>query len=142
MTNIVKTEENIQKLNLILFKDYNRYSIEESDGDAIFLLGYCIVDLWPEVMHQYIEWALDPEEFYMSLNIAVLHKEDDYIFINSQISDEPDYGPFHKISISQFVYLVQEWEKLIKVKTRHITIIQDEEKIIIVGTDEIDTPIH
>lgn len=87
-----------------------------------------------EVINEYIEWALNPNEWYMSLNVANLEKEDDYILISSQISDEADGGPFFKISIDEFVKLLPRWKKLVDERAQEIIIIEtDDKKIEISG---------
>ncbi len=124
----------MQKLILEKPKNSKRYMIKDSSGNTIYLLGYCIVDLWLEVINEYIEWAINPNEWYMSLNVANLEKEDDHILISSQISDEEDDGPFFKISIDEFVKLLPQWKKLVDEGAQEITIIEtDEKKILISG---------
>lgn len=125
----------MQKLVLKKLKDFNTYVVIEKSGTTIYLLSYCLTNLWLSHLHEHIEWALNPEEWYMSMNISELikDKEDDIIHMCSELSDEPDGGPFYDISIAEFVKLLPKWKELVDANTRIITIVDNNGVIEISG---------
>lgn len=124
----------MQKLVLEKIKDMKHYSPKEYLGNTINFLAYCIIDIWTEDIQHYINWALNPDEWYIGMNVADLEKENDYILIGSNLSDQEDGGPFFKISIDEFVKLLPQWKKLVDEGVQEITIIEtDDKKILISG---------
>lgn len=123
----------MQKLILKKYKDSNKYILKDYQGN-IGMLAYCLTDIWLERIDEYINWALDPDEWYMSFNVAEFEKENDYILIGSQLSDQENGGPYFKISITEFVNLLPKWKKLVDEGAQEITIIEtDDKKIQITG---------
>lgn len=126
----------MQKLIFKIRKDINRHVVVEATGPTIYLLSYCLTNLWLSHLHEHIDWALNPEEWFMSMNISELikDKEDDIIHMCSELSEEPDGGPFYDISINEFVKLLPKWKELVEAKIPTITITDNNGILTIVGS--------
>lgn len=124
----------MQKLVLKKSKKFNKFLIVEYSGDTIFYLGDTVTDFYLGDMNEYIEWALNPDEVYMGFNVAELEKENDYILIGSELSEQDDGGPFYKISIPEFIKLLLKWKELVEANVDTITITDNDGILDIVGS--------
>ncbi|MGE0009714.1 MAG: hypothetical protein AB7F19_04165 [Candidatus Babeliales bacterium] len=116
----------MQKLLITLPDNFKTYTIDEYVG-KIGYLGYFLNDIRLHSIPTFTKWALNPHEFITGTNSAWLEKKNNFILIGSLFADEPDGGAFFKISIDQFIKLLQEWQKLVESKTKKITIIQSDD---------------
>ena len=67
------------------------------------------------LVHQRIKNGhFDTEYAKYGGNITSLEKKDGYIIVSDQYSEEPDWGPYFPIEQSEFVKLLDEWEKICK----------------------------
>ena len=65
---------------------------------------------------------MDKTQFSYGGNFATLEKEDGYILIGDETSEEPDGGPYLKISIDEFVKILDQWEQFCKTRPKEILI--------------------
>lgn len=110
---------------------FKGYLIEQSFGGTIHYLGYFIVDVWIEKLHQYITWAESSNEEFLYMNVAFLEKDDNNrdILIGSQLSEQQDWGPFYKISITEFIRLLPLWKELVEANVDTIIIVDNDGKL-------------
>ena len=58
-------------------------------------------------------------------NFSALEKEDGYILIGDETSEEPDGGPYLKVTIEQFVKILDQWEQFCKTHLKEILITKE-----------------
>ena len=77
----------------------------------------------------YKNWALDENAFLSGGNYSSLEKEDGFILIGCEFSEEPDRGPYFKLSIEEFVKILDQWEEFCKTKPKEILITRENDVI-------------
>jgi len=128
----------MQKIILFKSKDNKDYSAKTSQGDTIYLLNRFLDDqitfLTKDKIEFYIKWCKDPSSDHIGTgNISFIEKEDDTILIGSELSDQPDWGPFFKLPVDQFIKLLTTWQQLVEKEAQKITITDQDGQITIEG---------
>lgn len=116
----------MQKIILELDK-YNHYKPIKSAGNDLWILECFLHDIIMQFFKSYLDWATDSNLESLETNSTLLEKKANNVIIKFLYSSEPGEEPVFKISIDQFIKLLQEWEKLIKTKTKKITITQNDD---------------
>ena len=79
------------------------------------------------------KWAESLDESSYGGNFSVLYKEEGSVLIGEEMSEEPDGGPFFKISIEDFVKVLDQWEEFCKTRPKEILITRENGVIRIEG---------
>lgn len=118
----------MQKLSLILSSKLNVYIIANYEGAIAFLYDF-LIDVPLQAIPFYIQWAQQSLNDTGETNSTILIKNNSHIIIGSLFSEEKDNGPFFQTPITEFVKILIEWEKLVRAKTKKITITQNDDGI-------------
>jgi hypothetical protein len=107
----------------------NHLSSYDATSYEICNLGNFLTDdvgcFWPG----WKKWALDPTQDSTTSNYARLIKEENYILIGDQYSEEPDLGPYLKITIEEFIKVLDQWEQLCKNPPKEVLITRENSEI-------------
>jgi len=111
-----------------LILDINHYRYQDANTVEMCILGCFLVSdvgcYWPS----FKEWIFNEPSLYTGGNITNLEKEGDYIIISDQFSEQPDGGPYFKVSKQAFYDLLSDWEKNCKQKPNEVLIMYDGHK--------------
>lgn len=127
----------MEKAILILSPKSNNYVPQEYTKKTIPYLLNFLHSITINSIPFYTEWALNPQKNEQGAgNTASLYKKDNSIFIGFLYSDQPNGGPFFKISIKEFVKLLTEWGKLAKAQIPKIIITQSDNGFMTIKGEE------
>jgi hypothetical protein len=118
----------------LIFSD-NRYRYEESSSIEMDRLALFLASDVGYFSPGWKEWALDQTSDFTTSNYASLQKEDGYILIGEEFAENLDAGPFFKISIEEFVKVLDQWEQFCKTRPKEILITRENGVIKMQGRD-------
>lgn len=126
----------MQKL-ILNFNKFNQCEPITCEGETIGHLENFLHDIPIRILPYIINFALtessNTKNDYLTGNLASIERKDGIISISSLYSNEPNGGMVFRLSVDQFVKLLQEWEKLVNAKAQKITITEDNGMITIKG---------
>lgn len=115
--------------------DKDSYKYKSADTIEIERLVFLLATDVSYYNHNFFKkWALeDSDEVTSGGNISYLYKENDFVFIGDLYSEEEDGGPFLKMSVENFVKILDQWDELYKTKPKEILIIQEDDVVRLEG---------
>lgn len=118
-----------------LILDEKRYRYEHADTIEIEQLAFFLAtDATYFGSAFFKKWALERDDATTSGgNISFLYQEQGFVFIGDLYSEQEDEGPFFKISIENFVEILNQWDELYKTKPKEILIIQEDDVVRLEG---------
>jgi len=110
-----------------------RYSYSGGSNIAMDILGSFLAS---DVYHpsSYIEFAFNDCEECTSSNITALEKENGYILLTDLYSEEK-IPTVLKMTQNQFVQILTDWEKILKLKPKEVIIKHENDQFVIETKD-------
>lgn len=104
-----KITYNNQKIIFTRPADSPRYIFEICEGESSYLFAIFLTGVWSKDIDQYVKWALNPNENYTLMFSSILEKKDGFVFIGQRFG-ENDSGGRYRISIDNFVEILEKWK--------------------------------
>jgi hypothetical protein len=113
-----------------LKKDEKGYFFpHDSSSIELSHIAFFLTDDAGHHSNSFKEWALNPDVDFTASNYARLLKEENYILIGDQYSEEPDLGPYLKITIEEFIKILDQWEQFCKNPPNEVLITRENNEI-------------
>lgn len=96
------------KLELCLNGRSYNFKNRQVDTDEEWIIGNFLTSDVCCYSSSFKEWIIHGEQPYISSNITRLEKEDDDIILSDQYSEEPDRGPYFRVSKTALVNLLDQ----------------------------------
>jgi hypothetical protein len=98
------------------------YSYQNSSNIKMDILGIFLTDDVSDRPSSFREWFFDDNSFYASSNATSLSKENGYVLLSDLYSEENEPTEL-KMTYSQFLQILDDWEKkVIKQKPKEVII--------------------
>lgn len=117
-----------QKLIFTFHAESKRYSIIHSEGETSYLFSEFLCSLWPKDINQYVQWTLNPTENCTLMFSSILEKKDGFVFIGLKFGNN-DSGGRYKISIDNFVEILENWKALGQAEEPKIMIYEEDGRV-------------
>lgn len=123
----------MNSVKLILSTNNEYYSYQDASSIEMCILGGFLtsdVGFHPSFFKKY---AFNNEQQYTSANLTSLEKENGYILLNDQYSEE-EIPTFLKMTWDQFVKLLDDWEEMVCKREPKEVIIKHENDEFVIET--------
>ncbi len=118
----------------LFLRDDDYYSDKISSYEMFILVNFLLSEV-SLASSSWKNWILDPSQDLTLGNITEVDKEGDHIFLRDLFSEEPEGGPYLKISIKELLNIIDSWDQLLKTKPKEILITRENGTITMEGKD-------
>lgn len=108
------------------------FDMESYDSpESMFLGNFLLCDLSITFLDTYKKWALEPRARCSSGNETYQEKVDGYIYIGHLFLDDPLYGPCFKLTIREYISLLDQWKAAVNARPDVITITKENGRLVV-----------
>jgi hypothetical protein len=121
-------------VKLTLDKNFGNYCAKNASNIEMNILGNFLTDDASYDPSAFKEYALNDWEKYTSSNATALEKENGYILL-MDLNAEEENSTILKMTRDQFMQILTNWEKILKLKPQEVIIKHEQDQFIVETKD-------